>query len=330
MTATPPPSSGDNPPTAPGPDFEAASYGRYSASSSPSASVPPAPVDPAPYGLSAPTYGTTPPPTDYGTPQPARGYDLNQPTPGYGTAQPAPSYDAPQPARGYEPPQAARAYDYGTSQPADGYDPNQAAPGYGTGQPSAASYGTPAQGPYAGSHAYVDPYAPPGGYPDPTQYAPAQTYGDPTQYAPAQTYGGATQYAPTQGYPTAAFGEPQGYAPQGYAPQAPVGQGYGQPGGYPGYAMAPMAMGTPLPTGMAVAAMVCGIVGVVLSLCGWWTIPLSAVGIVLGVLAFKKANRGQAGGRSMALTGIITGSVGAAIAVIVSLIQVLALFAYSR
>ena len=243
------------------------------------------------------------------------------------TAAPPPSRgdnEPPGPGPAFEPPPGRYGVSSGPSAnapagPPDAAPYGQRAPGYGTPQPSPASYGTPAQGPYAGNQGDTDPYAPqsqagpsaePPGYGG--QYAGNQGYPDPSR----------PPYAPTQGYTDPAYAPAQRYVDLAYA-----GQGYAQPGGYPGYAMAPMAMGAPLPTGLAVAAMVCGIVGVVLSLCGGWSIPLSIIGIVLGAIGVQKANRGDAGGRSMAIAGIVTGAVGAAISMSVILIYVIAVIA---
>ena len=208
----------------------------------------------------------------------------------------------------------------------------QPTPAYSLTQPDPASYGTPAQGPFVGNPAQVDPYAAnqPQPEPYPLQYPPTQGYLDPTahRYAPGQGYvpPNAAPYAPAQGYEPP-FTPNQGYAPP-YAPNQRYGdpmQGYQQPGAYPAYGLAPMGITAPLPQGMAVGAMVCGITGVVLSLCGGWSIPLSIVGIVLGAIGVQKAGRGTAGGRGMAITGIITGAVGLAVSMIVILIWALAL-----
>ena len=104
------------------------------------------------------------------------------------------------------------------------------------------------------------------------------------------------QAAPAQGY-----GAPQGYGtPQGYgAPPA-----FGAPNPQFGMATSP-------PKGQAVTAMVLGIAS-----CCIWIIPFIGIfisggcaiaAIVLGVMAMKKAKTGQAGGKGMAITGMILG-----------------------
>lgn len=54
--------------------------------------------------------------------------------------------------------------------------------------------------------------------------------------------------------------------------------------------------------GLAVASMVCGIVGLVLSCCiPYLPIVLGIVGLVLGVVSLRK----QAGGKGMAIAGVV-------------------------
>lgn len=60
----------------------------------------------------------------------------------------------------------------------------------------------------------------------------------------------------------------------------------------------------PLPQGMAVTAMVCGILS--LTLCGCFTgIPAA----ICGWIGMKQADRGEAGGKGMAVAGLIMGIV---------------------
>lgn len=175
----------------------------------------------------------------------------------------------------------------------------------------------PSPAPYAG-YSSNDPYAG-AGYPEPTRSP------DPVPYAgyPAQD-----QYAPMTG-PVPYVGVP-GQAPAApYAQPAPYQDPYGQ---YqdpyqqaPAYGLAPYPMMTPvgpLPTGLAVASMVVGIVSFFIGWCGWF-IPLPITGLVLGIVALQKANRGQAGGKGMAITGIVLGGL-ATLASILAIIAFLA------
>jgi hypothetical protein len=76
---------------------------------------------------------------------------------------------------------------------------------------------------------------------------------------------------------------------------------------YGGYALQPTAQAS----GMAIASMVLGIVSM-LSFCGFHVgaflgLPCAILAVVFGFLAKAKANRQEAGGRGMAITGIILG-----------------------
>ncbi|MFB7630826.1 DUF4190 domain-containing protein [Streptomyces sp. NPDC056149] len=82
----------------------------------------------------------------------------------------------------------------------------------------------------------------------------------------------------------------------------------------PGYAMP-----APLPSGQATASMVLGILGLLMI-----PIVLPITALCLGISARRKADRGEAGGRNMAVAGIVLGSVGcglAALGVIVAVVQ---------
>lgn len=85
-----------------------------------------------------------------------------------------------------------------------------------------------------------------------------------------------------------------------YPPQP----GYGAPGGYPppgGYAP-PVAKQS---NGMAIAALVCGILSIVACL-----FPLGLVAVPLGFVGLKRARQLNGNGRGLAIGGIITGLLG--------------------
>jgi hypothetical protein len=85
-----------------------------------------------------------------------------------------------------------------------------------------------------------------------------------------------------------------------YPPQP----GYGAPGGYPppgGYAP-PVAKQS---NGMAIAALVCGILTIVTCL-----FPLGLVAAILGFIGLSKAKNLNGSGRGLAIGGIITGIIG--------------------
>jgi hypothetical protein len=126
-----------------------------------------------------------------------------------------------------------------------------------------------------------------------------------TTAAPAAPeYSGAT-------YPQA--GQPL-YPPAG----APVGLGYQQPGYY-GTGFAP-------PAGMAIAAMVLGIVAIPMMCLDGIGTPCAIIGIILGHIARGKARRGEGGGAGMALAGLVCGYIALGILVVV-ILGIVGLFA---
>lgn len=66
----------------------------------------------------------------------------------------------------------------------------------------------------------------------------------------------------------------------------------------------------PLGSGMAIAALVLGI----LALVTFWTavggIVLGLIAIILGVVALRRVRRGAAAGRGMAIAGVVLGTIG--------------------
>jgi hypothetical protein len=71
------------------------------------------------------------------------------------------------------------------------------------------------------------------------------------------------------------------------------------------------------PKGLAIASMVCGISSIPLLACAWFlAIPAAIVAVVLGVIARRRASRGEAEGKGMALAGMICGSASLGLAVL--------------
>jgi hypothetical protein len=69
----------------------------------------------------------------------------------------------------------------------------------------------------------------------------------------------------------------------------------------------------PLPSGLAIASMCCGIGSVVL-ICLWFLAgPTAIVAVVLGMVAKGQIRRGQAAGGGMATAGVVCGSITLAI-----------------
>ncbi|MGQ7296080.1 DUF4190 domain-containing protein [Quadrisphaera sp. KR29] len=122
-----------------------------------------------------------------------------------------------------------------------------------------------------------------------------------------------------QGYPA---GPPQDQYrdqgqghPQGYQQPAPHGDGRGAQGGYPAY---PGQGGYDRPAprnGVGLAALILGILAL---LSGFFVIGglLGLVAIVLGVIGSRRAKRGLATNRGMAITGIVLGLLAVVLSVI--------------
>lgn len=91
--------------------------------------------------------------------------------------------------------------------------------------------------------------------------------------------------------------------PYGQQPSGQLEQPYGlQPYQPPQVYMPPYAYMRPPDQGLAVASLVCSLIGLVLCF------P-AILGIVFGHVALSKAKRGEAGGRGMAQAGMIVGYV---------------------
>ncbi|MGW5423557.1 DUF4190 domain-containing protein [Streptomyces sp. NPDC003943] len=129
----------------------------------------------------------------------------------------------------------------------------------------------------------------PGAELPPPPVAPGGAFGYPTPPAaatpPQQT--GYGYPAPASAYPSygaGAYGQP----------------GYGQPG-----------WGQPAPSnGMGTAAMVLGIIAVA-GFCLWgFGALLGILALIFGIIGLKKAGRGEATNRGMAIAGVVLGAVG--------------------
>jgi len=137
--------------------------------------------------------------------------------------------------------------------------------------------------------AYPYPASRPQGYPQ--QPGQPQAY----QQQPGQAQGYQHQVNQPHGYPQSAggyhyqqaqySGQTQGNINQAYTYQQSGGQG-DQPGN----------------KGLAIASMVCGIVSLCLFCIGYISLPGAIVGLVLGLVSLKK----KAGGREMAIAGVVT------------------------
>ncbi len=143
--------------------------------------------------------------------------------------------------------------------------------------------------PYAGSPYPSDPLAP-------GQYG-ASPYG-PSQYG-SGPYGAydANPYATPYG--TDPYATPYGTDPYGADPYGPAPYGSGAYGPQYGYGSG-YASGPPQ-SGLAVAALVCGILG-------FFTAGLASIGAVIcGHLAWKDTSTGREAGHGMAIAGLVLG-----------------------
>ncbi|MGN9839401.1 DUF4190 domain-containing protein [Nonomuraea sp. H19] len=115
------------------------------------------------------------------------------------------------------------------------------------------------------------------------------------------SYGG---YGPQPGYGQQPPSYPQ--TPLGYG-QLPPSAGFSQPGGYAQYGPPPQ----PRPiNGMAVAALILGIVGLIT--CGLTSIP----GVIVGHLSLSRIKRTAEEGQGMAVAGLVTSYIMVAIGAI--------------
>ncbi|MEU1469567.1 DUF4190 domain-containing protein [Streptomyces sp. NPDC005761] len=160
-------------------------------------------------------------------------------------------------------------------------------PNAGTGPIPTAGFGPPDQGQPAG------PWQGPGSVPPPP--VGPNGPGQPVP-PPVGQYGYPAQPQPQYGYP---------------APPAP------QYGGYPGYGGQP-AWGAGPSNGMGTAAMVLGILAVCLfCVYGIPSLVLGTLALIFGIIGRKRAARGEADNAGQALAGVILGSVGIAIGVVI-------------
>ncbi|MBO9553462.1 DUF4190 domain-containing protein [Cellulomonas sp.] len=210
---------------------------------------------------------------------------------------PAPSgYEAVPPASsGYE----ATPSPYGSAYPTPGYPAaSDSRFGSGAGDPFAATpQSAPPPAPYGSPTYGAAPVPPPYGS------APASPYGP----APVPPYGSAPGYGPTNapGQPSAAtYPVPYG------TPGSPYGTGAPTYGGVPGYGGAPgyvSGYGTEAPgtDGLAIASLVTSVGGFVIL----GALP-SPVGLGLGIASLRRIRRTGAGGRGLAIAGVVVGGIG--------------------
>lgn len=175
-------------------------------------------------------------------------------------------------------------------------------------------------------HPIAAEYAPPG-YTGPTipaappYAAPPNPYGD----QPATPYG-AQPPSPYGGPAQPPYGVPPGYPPGGPAPYAggpdrsyqypplPPGPGAPPPPAYHAYVQPRTG------NGKAIAALVLGILAIVLCFLSVFDLVPIILATVFGFLALGDARRNNVGGRGLALTGLICAAVGTILAVLVTIL----------
>lgn len=119
-------------------------------------------------------------------------------------------------------------------------------------------------------------------------------------------------------YPDTRYGHPMSYPPP-----PPPPPGFPPSGGYGGF-------GAPVPAprapGMAVAALVLGILGVTVGLCLWFLPVMQVLAVIFGHVSLSRINAGGLPGRGLAITGIVTGYVGLAISAVVLIVTLIGAF----
>ncbi|MFJ3307962.1 hypothetical protein ACIPSA_33725 [Streptomyces sp. NPDC086549] len=178
--------------------------------------------------------------------------------------------------------------------------------------------------------AWGGPFAPPTP-PVPSPFAPpapaSPLPGNP--FAPPAGAGPYPQGAPVPPPPIAPDGP--GQVPYGY-PGGPAGYGYPAPPGYGG--PGPVAHGAPagyygwpgtqpMPSnGMGTAGLVLGILAAI-CFCAWpLALVLGALGVIFGAIGRGKARRGEATNPGQSLAGIICGSVGIVLALVMVALEI--------
>ncbi|EMD27456.1 DUF4190 domain-containing protein [Amycolatopsis azurea] len=151
------------------------------------------------------------------------------------------------------------------------------------------------------------PFEPPAPFEVPSADAPAPAPepapapGPDPVPVPDETYGQTIDPLTAEPVPQS-FAAPDAPPPPMYTP-TPLPAAYPpQPYGQPYNPYAATAAPRSQDNGMAIAGLVCSLVG----LCSCVTV---IVGVILGHIGLAKANRGEAGGRSMALAAVIIGYV---------------------
>ncbi|MER8046376.1 DUF4190 domain-containing protein [Streptomyces sp. NPDC094032] len=152
----------------------------------------------------------------------------------------------------------------------------------------------------------VDPWAPPN--PDGVELSkPATPPTPPVHDQNTVISMPGTDVPPPPAAPGGAYGYPTAATPTpgpsyGYPPASPY-PSYGAAYGQPGWQQQPS-------NGMGTTAMVLGIIAVAGFCMYGLGIILGVLALIFGIIGMKKANRGEATNRGMALAGVVLGSIG--------------------
>ncbi len=156
---------------------------------------------------------------------------------------------------------------------------------------------------------------------------PDEPGGTPRPYDPEAPHGGSDQPAPAYGQDP--YGQPAGpaYGPDPYG-QPPAGPAYGQPQyPYHGYPQQPYAQQGPYGSapgggrprnGFGTAALVLGILAILVFLFPPLGFLLAFVGIVLGFIGRRRVKRGEATNGGVALTGLLLSILGLLVSIAVA------------
>lgn len=97
------------------------------------------------------------------------------------------------------------------------------------------------------------------------------------------------------------------------SPTGPGGQPFGAP--VPGKQLPP--------SGLAITSLILGSISIVFACCcGWLSLPLSIAGAITGFLALNQANSGQAGGKGLAIAGLICSGFALVLAIVMVILSI--------
>jgi hypothetical protein len=170
----------------------------------------------------------------------------------------------------------------------------------------------------------MQPGSPPPGQdpfqPNPYQDYPSSPYRDEYGQASSSPYP-TDPLTPSPAQPVEYTLYPDVQQPPPPPPPPPIPPPYPM-GGYSVPVMQPMAVVGQNNT-FGLLSMIFGIVSIPLLCCLYAGLPVGIAAVVLGVLGVGKANRGEANNKSMAIAGIVCGSIGA----LLGLVWIIGVFA---